>query len=35
MEKGESSIINHPDFEVDQSQVAEHPPQTVSISELT
>ena len=25
-EQGESSIILHPDFEVDQSQVAEHTP---------
>ena len=34
-EQGESFIITHPDFKVDQLQVAEHTPQMVSISELT
>ena len=33
-EQGESSIIIHPDFEVDQPQIAEHTPQKFSISEL-
>ena len=33
-EQGESSIITHPDFKVNQLQIEEHTPQIVSISEL-
>ena len=30
-EQGESSVITHPDFEVNQPHLAEHTPQKISI----